>query len=190
MTKAIIPAKLPLYWKKQRLTDVDKQRRYAYRLFDQTGTLQGYVRNVAGDLWEGYAGRPGILLGLFDELDEAKETVAYCIIGEEVPQVNKGKSTSVKRQKEEYATPPSRDLFMRALKLASGANKQNRRWATPLEITASGKTEEVGLRRAITTDDLDALVRAGQAESKTVLVTPRTSEKPYVTKQIVYRPKP
>lgn len=70
------------YWKKQLLDSPPGQKIYRHYLFDQTGALQGYIQDTKDGLYKGYAGRPGELLGVFDTLDEAKDTIVYCLTGE------------------------------------------------------------------------------------------------------------
>lgn len=79
------------------------------------------------------------------------------------------------------------DLIMHALELASEASKRPGKWATPPEVTAFGKTGEVGLAYTINTDDLNALVRDGRAES-TVVRTGYIPEERITTRQLMYRP--
>ena len=84
-------------------------------------------------------------------------------------------------------TPTTEDQVMHALELASAASKRKGKWATPSEVAAFGKTGEVGLRHPVNTDDLDALVREGKAES-TIAKTDYLPEEHMTLKQILYRP--
>lgn len=80
------------------------------------------------------------------------------------------------------------DQIMHALELASEASERAGKWATPPEVTAFGKTGEVGLNRMVTTDDLNALVQEGRAESKTTQTGYFPEQGQLVTKQLMYRP--
>ena len=74
----------PVYhWTKKRLAPTDKQERYILYLFDETGTLQGYVQNTKEDLHEAFVGVPNEMIGAFDTLKEAKGAILYCLTGEE-----------------------------------------------------------------------------------------------------------
>lgn len=74
----------PIYhWTKQQLAPSDGQERYILYLFDESGTLQGYVQNIKENLYEAFVGVPKEQIGLFDTLEEAKGAVMYCLIGEE-----------------------------------------------------------------------------------------------------------
>ncbi len=69
------------HWTRQRLNDSKGREMYRHYLFDQTGTLHGYIQDTDEGLYKGYAGMPGEMLGLFDTLDDAKNTILYCLIG-------------------------------------------------------------------------------------------------------------
>lgn len=86
-------------------------------------------------------------------------------------------------------TPTTEDQVMHALELASEASKRAGKWATPPEVTAFGKTGEVGLNRTVTTDDLNALVQEGKAESRTVQTGHFPEEQHLTTRQLLYRPR-
>ena len=58
----------------------DVQRSWS-ALFDEHGTMWGYVRNTDEDDWEAYAGRPGKLFDVFGTEEEAKEEVANVVSG-------------------------------------------------------------------------------------------------------------
>lgn len=76
--------KKPAYhWTKKRLAPTGEQERYILYLFDETGTLQGYIQNTKENLYETFVGVPGEIIGLFDILKDAKKAVLYCLTGEE-----------------------------------------------------------------------------------------------------------
>jgi len=81
------------------------------------------------------------------------------------------------------------DQIMHALELASEASERAGKWATPPEVTAFGRTGEVNLNRTINTDDLNALVQEGRAESKTVY-TGYEPMQAITSRQMLYRPQP
>ena len=71
------------HWTKKRLAPTGEQERYILYLFNETGTLQGYVQNTKEDLCEAFVGVPSEQIGLFDALEDAKNAVLYCLTGEE-----------------------------------------------------------------------------------------------------------
>jgi len=62
------------HWSKRQLVSTDKppKKRCIEYLFDEMGTLAGRIRDTAAGRWEGYAGRPGVLVESFDSSVEAK----------------------------------------------------------------------------------------------------------------------
>ena len=70
---------MKFHWREHRLadtvTDGKAVKRFVFDLFDEAGTLCGYVRNTAGGTWEARVGRQGKITGIFDSRAEAKNLV-------------------------------------------------------------------------------------------------------------------
>ncbi len=74
----------PVYhWTKKPLASTNGQERFILYLYDETGTLQGYVQNTKENLYEAFVGVPNEIIGAFDTLEEAKGAILYCLTGEE-----------------------------------------------------------------------------------------------------------
>lgn len=74
---------MKFHWSDRRLADTVKDgqrvKRFVSHLFDENGTLRGYVKNTAHETWEGYVGKPGRLtgrlIGFFNNRTAAKRAV-------------------------------------------------------------------------------------------------------------------
>lgn len=69
-----------MHWREQRLQTSEDDRgrkvpRYTHYLFSKTGTILGYAKNTIAGYWQGYFGRTGKLMGVYDTLAEAKEAI-------------------------------------------------------------------------------------------------------------------
>ncbi len=75
---------IPVYhWTMKALKSPDRLERYILHIYDEAGTLQGYIQNNEDNDLEAFVGRPGSSIGLYDTVDDAKGAVLYCLTGEE-----------------------------------------------------------------------------------------------------------